>query len=154
MITRVRLSHGTRTERTLQELFTGHSVSLIRILKCPRVRRLPTHAEEARSALDSPLAMRRGSGNTWGAARGRRLQGPCRGGMWASLFHRPNSEDQLRPSRQLLHVPAGKLASRLRLRASPTQACLSSLPRPGWPPAQIPRMPDPVCHWPTYTPRP
>ena len=66
-----------------------------------------------------------------------------------SLFHKPSLEDQLRPSRQLLHVPAGKPASRLGHRTSPAWARLISLPGFDWP--QNPRMPDPVSHWPKHT---
>ena len=58
---------------------------------------------------------------------------PCGGGLLVSLFHKPSLEDQLRPSRQLLHVPAGKPASRLGHRTSPAWARLISLPGFDWP---------------------
>lgn len=69
---------------------------------------------------------------------------PCGGELLVSLFHKPSLEGQLRPSRQLLHVPAGKPASHLGRRTSLAWACLIPLPRFDWP--QNSRMPDPVSH--------
>lgn len=67
-----------------------------------------------------------------------------------SLFYKPSSEYQLRPSRQLVHPcwetgfsPWVKNLTRLGMPLLPARARWTV-----W--LRFPRMPDPMSHWPIY----